>query len=163
GCSLVWHESFYWTKHIENNSWKWIRGHEHDIKSIPNEEAYIIVSKVDEFFRNEKLKEKYGAIIQDIWGNRVFICKEFLYFGDKCIEFNKKFLRCLNNRGIRYCTQENFPELFSELESYISSLVKEYGLGKHGNPINSRLKEQNTCDKVKLPCSSKPRLCGGRR
>jgi len=149
--------------YIENNSWRWIRGHEHDIKSIPDEEAYIPVSKVDEFFRNKKLKEKYGAIIQDIWGNRVFICKEFLYFGNKCIEFNKKFLRCLNNRGIRYCTQEDFPELFSELESYISSLVKEYGFGKHGNPINNRLEKQNTCNKVKLPCSSKPRLCGGRR
>ena len=119
----------------ENGMWKWIRHHIHDNLS-DNEEVFFPVEKLDALWEDPKARKKYGAILQDIRGNKVFICKDFLYFGDKCLEFDKRFQSCLPVRNIRYCPGSSCPkEIAEEFKEYIDSLIRKYGFGKHGDPI----------------------------
>lgn len=113
--------------YIEDRMWKWLRGHGHDNKNA----KFFYVDEFDELWKDKKLQEEYGVILQDIRGNRVYISKEFLYFGDKGIEFDKQFLTYFPNRGIKYCPEE----YKNKLQDYINKLIEEYGYGVHGNPI----------------------------
>jgi len=118
--------------YIEDGMWKWIRGHCHDRK----EATFFPIEELDKLLKNKSIKSKYGAILQDIKGNRVFISREFLYFGDKCLEFDKRFRSCLPVRNIKYCPGPSCSkEIAEEFKEYIDSLIREYGFGKHGDPI----------------------------
>ncbi|WP_457568144.1 Nmad2 family putative nucleotide modification protein [Desulfurobacterium sp.] len=128
--------------YIENGMWKWIRGHDHDPckqrrYGKQDEELFFKVEDLERLLKSKKMKEKYGEILKDIKGNKVFISKEFLYFGDKGIKFDKKFLKCIPySRGIKYCPGKNCPErCFEEFKRYLNSLLKKFGYGKHGDPI----------------------------
>jgi len=120
--------------YIEDGKWKWLRDHKHDNKEV----EFFYVDELDKLWEDKKTREKYGVILQDIRGNKVFISKEFLYFGDKGVEFDKYFLECVPNRGIKYC-----PEKYiDQLQNYIDKLFKEYGKNKVlGNPINYCIKK----------------------
>ena len=94
----------------DGKMWKWLRGHAHDNKT--------------------------KVIYKDIYGNKVFICKRFTYFGDKCEEFNKKFEDCIVKRqGIKYC-QHSHPK-FIDFKKYLDSLI---GKGRIGKPIYCHIK-----------------------
>ena len=132
--------------YIEDGKWKWIRGHDHErnnkaIENLPDEKVFFSVKELDKLWKSSKARKKYKAILQDIRGNRVFICKDFLYFGDRCLEFKKEFYKCLPTRGIKYCPGTNCSkEIITEFKQYINSLIEKYGFGKHGEPICYRLK-----------------------
>jgi len=134
--------------YIEEGIWKWLRGHDHEywneaIKNLPDEEVFFPVKEFDTLWRNPKTRKKYGAILQDIRGNRVFICKDFLYFGDKCLEFDRRFRKYLPIRNIKYCPSTRCSkEIAIEFKRYIDSLIEEYGFGKHGDPICYCLKHK---------------------
>ncbi len=115
--------------YIEDGKWKWLRGHKHD-----NENAeFFYLDNLDKLLKDKRAKNKYGDILKDVKGNRVYISRKFLYFGDKGIEFDKHFSECLPSRqGIKYC-----PEQYTnKLNDYINSLFAKYGKNKVlGNPI----------------------------
>ena len=118
-----------------DNTWKWLRGHTHDDKSI-------------DFFNKSdltKLKESTGNVIyQDIYGNKVFVCKNFTYFGDKCQEFDKRFLDCIvKKQGMKYCYETDAG--FKDFKNYLDRLI---GKGRIGNPIHCHIDEH--CDN--RPC-----------
>jgi len=125
--------------YIEDGLWKWIKNHDHKkfnklIKDIPDEELFFPVEKLQELWQDKKSRKKYGAILQDIRGNRVFISEEFLYFGDMCLECNEKLSPFIPQRGIKYCG-------FKQIKDYINELIKKYGFGRHGNPILFTIKK----------------------
>jgi len=113
--------------------WKWIRGHDHDSGSAP----FFKVGSLKRLLKSGKARRIYGPILQDIRGNRVFISRHFLYFGDAGVEFDKRFLDCVpRNRGIKYCPGKNCPkECFTQFKLYLDSLLTKFGYGKHGDPI----------------------------
>ncbi len=77
---------------------------------------------LDKLWKDKKAQRKYGVILQDIRGNKVFISKEFLYFGDKGVEFDKRFFECLPpNKGIKYCPEE----YANKLQDYINKLIED--------------------------------------
>ncbi len=120
--------------YIEDGNWKWLRSHDHEsdeLCKLSEEEIFFNVEDLDKLWKDEKAREKYGVILQDIRGNRVFISKEFLYFGDKGVEFDKQFIECVPDRGIKYCPEE----YANKLQDYINELIDKYGYGVHGNPI----------------------------
>ena len=139
--------------YIEDGKQKWLRGHDHEpdeLYNLPDDEVFFYVEDLEKLWKDKEAQKKYGAILQDIRGNKVFISKEFLYFGDKGIEFNKEFLECIPNRGIKYCSEE----YKNKLQNYINELIKEYGYDTHGNPILYSIKgksEENdeSCSKQK--------------
>ena len=121
--------------YIDGGKWKWLRGHDHEPKEIcklPDYKVFLNVEDLEKLLNNPEAKNKYGDILKDIRGNRVYISKEFLYFGDKCVEFDKHFSECIPaGKGIKYCP-ESLTSLF---EDYINKLIEKYGFGVHGNPI----------------------------
>ncbi len=147
-----------WTKqrgdnnyYIKDGKWKWLRRHDHDLDELSHPEPFFNVAQFDELWRNRE-NLKYGAILQDIRGDRVFISKDYLYFGDMCLEFNEKFQDCLPLRGIEYCEHRK-----DELLKYIDILFSRYDNGKLGNPINCHIYDYCTKDKEKddKSCGSK--------
>ncbi len=136
--------------YIEDGKWKWLRGHNHepnDLCNLPDEEVFFKVEDLENLLKNEEVKRKYGEILKDLKGNRVYISKDFLYFGDKGVEFDKRFLECLHpNQGIKYCPKN----LINLLKEYIDKLIEKYGYGVHGNPINYSIK--NKCGQKDESC-----------
>ncbi len=123
---------------IENNEWRWTRGHEHDSNKF-------------KYFSKGKLPS-YKPLSQDIKGDRVFICKEFSYFGDFGVEFDINFLDCIKKTcGFKYC--RNNDDKYEKFLSYIKSLMTKYGKGKIGNPILCAIGERNCQDKIKQKIS----------
>jgi len=132
-----------WTKrrgdnvyYIENDTWKWIRGHDHDV-NLESEKLFFKREDFDNKWQNEK--EKYGVILQDIRGNRVFISKDFSYFGDMYIETPNIFKDYTPNRGIKYCYDND--ENFIVIMNLIHKLQQDYGKGKKGNPIYCHIED----------------------
>jgi len=119
--------------YIDSGMWKWIRGHDHDSGSAP----FFRVGSLGRLLKSGKARRIYGPILQDIIGNRVFISRHFLYFGDAGVEFDKRFLSCVpRNRSIKYCPGKNCPkECFTQFKLYLDSLLTKFGYGKHGDPI----------------------------
>jgi len=128
--------------YIDDGKWKWLRGHDHDpeiLCRLPDYEVFFNVENLDKLWKDKIAPIKYQRILQDIRGNRVFISKEFLYFGDKGVEFDKQFIECVPNRGIKYCPEE----YENELQEYINKLFEKYGYRRvHGNPINYSIKKK---------------------
>jgi len=131
----------------EDGMWKWIRGHEHDDRD-----------KQCEFFPIGGGSSGCKVINQDTDGNRVFICRNFSYFGDMCVEFDKKFLPCIVERqGTKYCYEKD--NLYQDFLNYLKSLMRKYGRGQIGNPIMCKI--DRTCagyednKKTKKSCGSK--------
>ncbi len=120
--------------YIEDGMWKWIRGHEHD----GNECKFFPIQSAN--------KSGCKLIDKDIEGNKVFICKEFSYFGDKCVEFDKQFATCIiEKQGIKYCKEDN-PK-YKEFLTYIQKLMSKYGKSKIGNPILCSIGERKCIEK----------------
>ena len=124
--------------YIEDGMWKWIKGnkisHEHDWGQC-------------DFFPIDNIPS-CKPISQDVKGNRVFICKEFTYFGNKCVEFDKKFLDCIPNQppiGTKYCYENS--KLFKDYLNFIEKLLSKYGKGKIGNPILCSIEEEKCREK----------------
>ncbi len=139
----------------ENNIWKWTRGHRHDWKrDHQSSNQFFHNSKLDEIFHN-KDKNGYDALAQDIRGNRVFISKEFRYFGDKCVPYEMKFLNMLRPRqGIKCNHDKKELDAFQE---YIENIENKYKIGMHGNPINCHIDDYCKEDKptIEKSCRSK--------
>ena len=130
--------------YVEDGKWKWLRGHDHEpdeLCKLPDEEVFFKTEDLENFLKNEEAKRKYGVILQDLKGNRVYISKEFLYFGDKGVEFDKRLLDCVPpKQGIKM----NHPESrIKEINEYIENLIKKYEYGIHGNPIIYSIKKKN--------------------
>ena len=104
----------------DNGIWKWIRGHEHDGKQC----SFFPPSKTS----NCELIDK------DIKGNKVFICSEFSYFADACVEFDRRLSSCIvKGRGFKYCHPTD--SLYHDFINYIINLMKRYGTGEVGTPL----------------------------
>jgi len=118
--------------YIDSGMWKWIRGHDHDSRGAP----FFRVGSLGRLLSSGRARGIYGPILQDINGNKVFISKHFLYFGDKGVEF-RRFLSCVpRSRGIKYCPGKNCPiGCFIRFKLYLCSLLMKFGYGKHGDPI----------------------------
>jgi hypothetical protein len=120
---------------IKNNQWRWLRCHGHEpdhLRNLHDSQVFFDVKQLDNYWKDKKMKKTYGVILQDLRGNTVFISNEFLYFGDKGINFPQKFTDCVPQRGIKYCPQNRV----NDLENYLDNLIKTYRYGVHGNPIN---------------------------
>ena len=123
-------DNVYYT---ENGMWKWLRGHEHDSDKF----KYFPVGK----------SPSYGSLLQDIEGNRVFVCKEFSYFGDFGVEFDVDYMDCIKEKqGTKYCYNDD--NKYEKFLSYIKSLMTEHGKGKIGNPILCAIGERSCQDKT---------------
>ncbi len=125
--------------YLDKKIWKWTRGHNHEpegLKSSPNSEVFFPETRFAFLWRHQKAR--YGVILQDIRGNRVFISKKFSYFGDKCIEAPREFHPYIPDRGIKYC-KKNDPN-FDVLLNKIEELLNKYN-GLVGEPINHRIKK----------------------
>ena len=111
----------------DGGMWKWLRGHDHDDKSI----TFFHRNSLDHLYKTNR-----HVIYKDIYGNRVFICHRFTYFGDKCEEFDKRFLDCIvKAQGIKYCYENNSK--FKDFKNYLDSLI---GKGRIGKPIHCHIK-----------------------
>ncbi|SMC10074.1 hypothetical protein [Nitratiruptor tergarcus] len=142
----------------ENNKWKWIRGHEHEprrLRDLPDEDVFFDEDKLYEYLKDEEKIKKYGVILQDLKGDRVFISKKFLYFGNKGVKFPQELLECApKSRGFKYCRPND--KRYKELKEFIDDRIKKYGYGVHGKPINCCI--DNGCndeiDEKKSSCKS---------
>jgi len=141
----------------ENGMWKWLRGHQHDWERNKQEESqFFHIEEFKKVYENRG-NNNYGALIQDIKGNRVFVSDEFMYFGDVCLPYlqKKEFINLLpKGQGTKCNHNEND---LSKFINYIEVLKKEYGYGKHGNPINCRIDNDctNNSSTIKKSCDTK--------
>ena len=117
----------------ENGTWKWLKKHVHD-----KGQNFFNKNDFSSLWSNYKNTEK-KSLYQDIKGNKVFVSKEFTYFGDKCIPIPKEFLPWIPNRGIKYCYSNN-PES-RKLLTILNTLMKQYGFGQIGNPTYNKIKK----------------------
>ncbi|BAI80360.1 conserved hypothetical protein [Deferribacter desulfuricans SSM1] len=138
--------------YIENGKWKWLRCHGHEpktIRELPDEEVFFDVTLLDKYLKDTDMQKKYDVILKDLKGNKVFISEEFVYFGDKGIEFPLKFAECLPNR-YKYC-----PDKYTkDFVNFINKLIEKYGDGLQGNPINCHIDDNcNDSAEEKSPCN----------
>jgi hypothetical protein len=101
-------------KDKSTGSWNWIHGHCHNL---------------------DKCKDITTVIKQDTKGDRVFIGRNFYYFGNRAVSFPNKFIKYLPQRGIKYCRHP-----LSEFDRYVKNKAEELG-GRQkrlGDPIEFR-------------------------
>ena len=131
--------------YIEDGKWKWIRGHDHEPKKLrnePDEKVFFYRKDFEKLWKDESMRKKYGDILKDIRGDRVFISSEFIYFGDSGIEFSPDFIDILPRaRGIKYCPEYRK----NDFKAYIHSLFEKFRKGVIGNPINCCI-NRNECN-----------------
>ena len=133
--------------YIDNNQWKWIKGHEHNDKY--KNQNYFNVNDFNKIWNNQQMKKQYKPLIQDINGNRVFISENFSYFGDKCVSFDPKFSNCVKqSQGIKYCREEN--KNYKNFLDYLKDLMKNHGTGQKGNPILCHIYDYCKNDKTDI-------------
>ncbi len=86
---------------------------------------------------------------QDTHGDRVFIGKDFVYFGRNAVALPKQFVQCLPaTQGIKYLREDEQPQLFAEFLKW----RLELGGGKRGTPRDAQPMGAGECER-----------CGNRR
>jgi len=108
-------------KDKSTGSWNWISGHRHNL---------------------DKGKDITKVIAQDTKGNRVFIGRNFYYFGNKAVPFPNRFKKHLPQRGIKYC---RYP--LPEFDRYVRKKAEELGGRQRrlGDPIEIRTVGGRSC------------------
>ena len=67
---------------------------------------------------------------KDVRGNRVYIGRKFIYFGEKSVRLPKQFARYLPDRGIKYLRSEQSSTDYRRFRAWVETL----GTGVHGLP-----------------------------
>jgi hypothetical protein len=99
-----------------------------------------------------QLKNKFhgkGHRKIDLGGKNALICSDFIFFGDKNMDINLKYLGMIAGRGHKVKYNDRFKKSFPK---YFAKLKKKHGSGKLGEHIEGSCKPQ----KRKLEHKCKP-------
>ena len=119
-----YHDPKFVEKKYSSTNWKTRRG----------DNVYYKVHGKWKWTPNHMHANNKHAREQDMKGDRVFIAKNFSYFGDKCIEFDEKFISCIKEtQGIKYCRSKD--NNFQNFQKYLQDLMQQNGKGQIGMPI----------------------------
>lgn len=105
------------------------------------------------------VEDEPSVVQQDLKGNRVFIGKRFVYFGENAELLPEKYSSCLPGRGVKYLRDD--PDSFEEFRTWAFNRPV---LGLIGSPRDCNMHDRCQPTKLSPPvtCSqrSNQRPCG---
>lgn len=87
-----------------------------------------------------------GDWLKDVRGNRVYIGRKFIYFGEKAVLLPSRCIPYLPGRGIKYLRSEQSPSDYRSFAAWLKTL----GTGIHGLPRDRE--KSGPCGNA--PCNS---------